>query len=113
MINSYSFGQIVIDGRHYCSDVEIFPEGLVNDSWRRMEGHVLHSGDIIGLLESKPEVLIVGTGAYGCMIPADDILEELGERGIEMIALPSDEAMAEYNLLKATKCVAACFHLTC
>ena len=44
-IDSYHFGQIVIDGREYSSDVIIYPD-RVQDNWRRNKSHELALEDI-------------------------------------------------------------------
>ena len=46
-IDSYSFGQIVIDARAYASDVIIYSD-RVDAAWWRKEGHRLHPEDIAG-----------------------------------------------------------------
>ncbi|MBE0466287.1 MAG: hypothetical protein IBX71_03570 [Candidatus Desulforudis sp.] len=38
IINDYRFGQIVIDGEKYTSDVIILPECIIA-SWWRQDGH--------------------------------------------------------------------------
>ena len=113
MIESYSFGSIVIDGNRYTSDLLIFPNGEVVDSWRRNQGHRLSLDDIQSLIESEPEIIIAGTGDSGLMEP-DNILEKyLSKRGIEFFKAPSREAIELYNKLNSQKKVGACFHLTC
>ena len=114
MIESYSFGSIVIDGNRYTSDLLIFPNGEVVDSWRRKQGHRLSLDDIQSLIESEPEIIIAGTGANGLMEP-DNILEKhLLEKGIEFLKASSREATDLYNKLNSQKrAVGACFHLTC
>ncbi|MGB8657420.1 MAG: MTH938/NDUFAF3 family protein, partial [Candidatus Zixiibacteriota bacterium] len=66
MIDSYDFGEIVIDSKSYTSDVIIYPDG-VNSSWWRKEGHELCIDDLGGVLDGKPDVVIVGTGNPGLM----------------------------------------------
>lgn len=72
-IESYSFGNIVIDEEEYTNDVIVFPNG-VKDNWWRKEGHSLHPDDIEDVIDRDPDVLVVGTGAYGRVsIPSDTI----------------------------------------
>ncbi|MCS7233663.1 MAG: MTH938/NDUFAF3 family protein [Synergistetes bacterium] len=112
-IEKYKFGTIVIDGIEYKSDVVVTPEGVFSDWWR-IEGHKLHFEDIEEFLsKSVIDVLIVGTGASGIMKVTEDLLKELKARGIEVIALPSQEACEIYNKLKDRKRVMGVFHLTC
>jgi len=113
MISNYSFGHLEVDGKDYDSDLIIFPDGSVDCDWRRKEGHKLDRGDIAGLIDDSPELIIIGTGAYGCMIPSEKLLETLDQKGVEYMAEPSDLAMKLYNEYCPSKRVGACFHLTC
>jgi len=66
MIDSYHFGEIVIDGKKYSSDVLIFPD-RVRDDWWRKTGHELCLEDIAVVMTENPEVLVVGSGDSGLM----------------------------------------------
>jgi hypothetical protein len=65
-IDAYSFGVMKVAGREYKSDLIVFPEKVVSN-WRRIEGHSLVIEDLDEVMEFKPDVLIVGTGAEGMM----------------------------------------------
>jgi len=113
MIDSYDFGQIVINGRRYTSDVIVFSE-RVRDSWWRMEGHRLHVEDIEGAVhEEKPEVLVVGTGYSGLMKVLPETENYLKSMGIELIVQNTREACKTFNRLVKSKRVIAALHLTC
>jgi len=113
MINSTSFGTISIDGKTYHSDVIIYPDGRVADSWWRTSGHRLTFGDIQLLADSKPEVIVAGTGVNGRMIPDPNMASLLGEMGIEFMAAPNEEALKLYNQQVRVRKTGGCFHLTC
>jgi hypothetical protein len=113
MIDSYSFGNIVIDGKKYTKDVIIYPDGRIQGSWWRKKGHKLCVEDIADLIDYAPELIIAGTGAYGIMKPEVGFAELLYDKGIEFQALPSGNAVKEYNRLCGEKKIGACFHLTC
>ena len=113
MIDSYSFGNIIIDGKKYTNDVIIYPDGRINGSWWRKEGHKLYAEDIADLIDYAPELIIAGTGAYGIIKPEAGLEELLNDKGIKFQALPSEKAVEEYNQLCGEKKVGACFHLTC
>ena len=112
-VESYGFGWIVINGKRYGSDVVILPDRVVEGWWRR-EGHRLGLEDLKEALESKPEVLVVGTGYYGVMKVPGETLEELKSRGIRVVVEPTEKAWKIYNEFaeKGVR-VAAAFHLTC
>lgn len=113
VIENYSFGRIVIDKKTYHSDVIIFPDGRIKDSWWRETGHRLSEKDIEDLIETRPDIIIAGTGASGLMIPRKDLKEQLSQKGIEFRAAPSKKACKLFNELVGKKRVGACFHLTC
>jgi hypothetical protein len=57
MIESYQFGEIIIDGRRYTSDIIIYPE-RIDASWWRKEGHALNIEDISTIIDVLPDTLI-------------------------------------------------------
>jgi hypothetical protein len=89
----------------------VLPDRLVTDWWRA-DGHSLVLADLDDVLEELPEHLVVGTGAYGQMRPAPETLEHLRERGVEVEALPTVEAVRRYGELNPAH-TAAALHLTC
>ncbi len=113
MIDTCSFGLVVIDGKKYTSDLVIYPDGQVVDSWYRSKGHRLSSDDISQLIESAPEIIIAGTGMSGMVKPERELEELLQKKGIYFIPTPNQNAMGLFNDLSSKKRVGACFHLTC
>lgn len=111
-IESYRFGQIVIDGQSYDQDVIILPDGVRGGWWRR-EGHVLHVEDLDAVFEAGPEVLVVGQGANGRMRVTRGTEQALRDAGIEVVILNSHDAVDRYNELRGEREVAAALHLTC
>jgi len=81
-------------------------------NWWRADGHRLVLGDLDDVLEELPDHLLVGTGAYGQMRPDPDTVERLRERGVEVEALPTGEAVRRYGELDPRR-TAAALHLTC
>jgi hypothetical protein len=112
VIEHYSFGSITIDGQTYTSDVIIYP-GRVDSSWWRREGHNLQIADLTEIIKAKPQILVVGTGAYGAMKVSKDTVSYLESKGIEVRVELTDEAVEEFNKLQKDKIVIAALHLTC
>ena len=112
LIESYSFGRIIIDGQEYTSDLIIYPD-KIDPNWWRLKGHLLQIDDLRDILDYKPEVLVVGTGAHGLMEVSDDLKQLLKEKGIEVIIKDTEEACKSYNELKDKRKVIGAFHLTC
>jgi hypothetical protein len=81
-------------------------------NWWRADGHRLVLADLEDVLEELPEHLVVGTGAYGQMRPDPAVIEQLRERGVEVEALKTDEAVRRYGELDPRRAAAA-LHLTC
>ena len=112
IINSYSFGNITIDGKNYRSDVIIFPD-KINSKWWRKSGHLLSNEDIGEILKYKPEMLIIGTGASGLMKVDQKVKDKLNSLGIGFIIKKTTEAVEEYNKLEKKDKIICAFHLTC
>jgi hypothetical protein len=112
MIDSYSFGNIVIDGKTYTSDVILYPD-KVDEGWWRKEGHLLLKEDLMEIIHHHPDVLIVGTGAYDLMKVPDETKQFLKAKEIELIAEDTEKACKTYNNMKDKRSVIAAFHLTC
>jgi hypothetical protein len=107
------FGHITIDGKRYSSDLIIYPDGRIMDSWWRKKSHVLSIDDIGDLIRSGPDVIIAGTGISGMMKPEDGLRELLVQKGIRFMPAPNGEAMHLFNNASRKLRAGACFHLTC
>jgi len=112
LIHSYRFGEVVVEGDRFTTDITITADGSVS-GWRRREGHVLSMEDLKGVLSNGLEVLVVGTGNSGAMSVPDELGRCLGKLGIELIAQRTESACETYNRLLGQKKVAAALHLTC
>ena len=112
MIESYKFGEIIINGKKYSSDLIIF-EDYIYDSWWRKEGHNLCIDDIEKVIDKKPDILIIGTGYYGLMKVPLELIKYLESNNIEVIIKKTKDACDEYNTLYKKKNTIAAFHLTC
>jgi len=112
-IDHYSFGEIIINGKKYTSDLIIYPDKVMSNWWRK-EGHKLHYEDIIDVIEYKPEILIIGTGAMGVMNVPRELIDKIEEIGIKVIVKRTNDACEEFNkLIREGRKVVAALHLTC
>jgi hypothetical protein len=111
-IDSYKFGNIVIDGQAHTKDVILLPDRVIGGWWRQ-EGHVLHISDLETVLVARLQVLVIGQGAYSHMRVTHEVEESIAKMGIEVISLPTNEACLEYNRRSKSEKVAAALHLTC
>lgn len=113
-IDEYRFGQIVISGTVYTSDIKMLPHKIVSSNWWRKEGHKVYIEDIEDILNEGIEILILGMGDPGMMVAHESLKRYLQKQGITLIQRPSKEAAKEFNqLVQKGKKVGAGFHLTC
>jgi hypothetical protein len=110
------FGEIEIDGQSYNSDMVIDKNKIrkrkkkPSKAYREQYGHTPLSVD-----EKIPwggEHLIIGTGAYRQLPIMPKLLVEAKQRGIEIIAVPTDEACRLISE-KPDEKVWAILHVTC
>jgi hypothetical protein len=93
----YSFGVISIDGTTYEHDV-VIDHGSISKRkkgpskpYRDHFGHTPLSAE-----ESIPwncRRLVIGTGASGSLPIMDEVREEAARRGVELVAMPTEEAI--------------------
>ncbi|MFO7818847.1 MAG: MTH938/NDUFAF3 family protein [Halanaerobacter sp.] len=111
-IESYSFGELIIDGEHYSSDLLICGEEIKSNWWRK-EGHSLCRADLGWILKQNPELLIIGTGKSGVMTVPHSLEQEL-ESNLDLIIERTGQAVQTFNQMsKKDLKLAAGFHLTC
>jgi hypothetical protein len=81
--------------------------------------------DLEDVLETKPDVIVVGTGNPGLMRVLPETEKLIKSKGIKLIVQPTKEACQTYNQLSSSQSagqltqmrsigkVIALFHLTC
>ena len=113
MIRDYSFGRMSIRDEEYRKDVKICGDRVVHPWWRKA-GHEVDVDDVRDIVDFGPDVLVLGKGSPGMMQANGSLKETLRSRGIELIELPTAEAVQRFNELhEAGRNVCAGFHLTC
>jgi hypothetical protein len=114
-IEGFEFGSIRIDGDTFDHDV-VLQSGRISERkkkpskpYKGLFGHTpLSTAEDIPW---KCNRLVIGTGAYGRMPVMDEVREEAQRRGVELVILPTREAIDEINLGKAR--TNAILHVTC
>ena len=110
LIEDYSFGKIVIDGKHYTDDVILLKEKVI-DGWWRKKGHQLSVDDLQKIIDFEPDLLIIGTGSSGRLSVPNSIQSKVG---FKIKSVPTKKACEIYNKeLQKGKKIAGAFHLTC
>jgi hypothetical protein len=113
MIDSYQFGAMSVKGKTHRNDLKIIGDQVIGDWWRT-EGHAVHEADITDILSASVEILVVGTGDPGRMQMSRGAAQALERREIQVLALPTRQAVDVFNAFRAQgKRVAGAFHLTC
>ncbi len=112
-VDRYSFGLIAVNGKIYDKDIIVFPD-RVKSNWWRKQGHTLLIEDLSDVIEYKPEILVIGKGAYGFMKIPEETQSFLKNNDIELIERVTDEAYKIFNkYIEQGKKVVGAFHLTC
>jgi len=111
-IQSYRFGRMVVDGETYTQDLLILPDRVAANWWRK-EGHRLDMEDLQEVLDAAPDVVVVGTGAYGRMQVPKETQRAVEVAGIELRVARTGQAWQTYNDLQEQRRTAGAFHLTC
>ncbi|MCX7793914.1 MAG: Mth938-like domain-containing protein [Thermodesulfovibrionales bacterium] len=112
VIEHYSFGRIIINGKTYTTDIIIFPD-RINPYWWRKEGHLLHLDDIEEVIKEKPDLLIIGTGYNGVMKVPEELIKTLLAQGMDVVIKKTPEAVEFYNERDRSRKTVICLHLTC
>ena len=110
-IESYKFGEMIVDGIKYRKDLIIFPDYVMNNWWRK-SGHNLIKEDILEIIDAKPEYLFIGTGKFGLMKVSKEIISYLESLGITVFIGKTDDAVKVFNNETNSNKISA-FHLTC
>ena len=105
-IDSYRFGQIVIDGKAYPKDVIITPQGVL-PNWWRAQGHSLSMADLAEVMKHPPEILVIGQGSFGRMDVPADTRQQLEAAGVQVFTQNTKAACQTYNQLRETKHIVA------
>jgi hypothetical protein len=113
-IDSTSFGELLIDGKTYYSDMTVWWDGRVE---YRGKSHQLDMSEFVKLLQRKPEAIVIGTGQSpprGGLKILPEVLQMAEDRGIEIFSDLSPKAIQIFNgLLANKKKVVAVIHTTC
>jgi hypothetical protein len=111
----FRFGSIEVDGTTYEHDL-LVDRGRIrkrrkgpSKPFRPRYGHTP-----LSLAEDIPwncRRLVVGSGAHGALPVMEDVEEEAGRRGVELVVLPTSQALAELG--REGKDTNAILHVTC
>jgi hypothetical protein len=111
----FAFGSIRIDGVDYEHDV-VIDRGEISKRKKKASRKYREAYDHTPLSAAenipwKCTRLVVGTGAHGLLPVMDEVRAEAERRGVELVALPTREAIRE--LRKRPGRANAVLHVTC
>ena len=113
MITDFSFGKIVVNGKTYTDDIKIVRGQVISDWWRK-RGHRVDVEDIADILESGPDIVVIGKGSPGLMKTSSHLRESLEANNIVLIEKKTSKAIEVFNkLFQEGRKVAAGLHITC
>jgi hypothetical protein len=111
----YEFGSIQVDGTTFDHDL-VIDRGEIRKRRkgpsRELRSRFGHTP--LSIREDIPwdcRRLVIGSGAAGSLPIVDDVTEEAARRGVELVVLPTAEAIEE--LERAPADTNAILHLTC
>jgi len=112
-IEIYLFGKIKLNNQIYKEDLIIFPNNILDD-WKPKDSHFLTLNDLKEVFDSKPKILIIGTGYFGFVKLSEEVREHCKHSKIELTELKNEEAVEKYNsLCEKEPNLALAIHLTC
>ncbi len=110
VIDKVDFGEIVIGGRSFYSDVSISAGGDVE---HLPKSHAIGASNIVPLLKDELDCFVIGTGMEGSVAIGEEVGEILENKGIKFFMDKTANAADIFNGLAASgKKVAGIFHLT-
>jgi len=113
MITDFSFGKIVVNGKTYSDDIKIVGGQVISDWWRK-RGHRVDVEDVADILESRPDIVVIGKGSPGLMKSSSSLRDYLNVNNVELIEKKTAKAIEVFNkLYQEGKRVAAGFHINC
>ena len=113
-IDATSFGELVVNGKTYYSDMIVWWDGKVE---YREKSHQLDMSEFVKLLRKRPEAVVVGKGQSapkGTLKILPEVLQAAEDQGVEIFAETSSKAIEMFNAFVADKKkVIAVIHVTC
>ncbi len=96
-IDAYDASHFRINGRVFAHAVLLLPDTEVQP-WTLITPGTLNCGDLDLMLDTQPQVIVIGTGARA-LIPAPTLMAAGADRGIGIEWMQTGAACRTYNLL--------------
>lgn len=110
-IDSTSFGEIVIDGKTYYSDMIVWWDGKIE---YRTKSHTVDMSEFLKLMQKEPEAVVIGTGQIGVVKILPEVNQTAEDKQVDLFIDQSKKAIQIFNGLVADgKKAVAVIHTTC
>lgn len=95
----YGSGYVVVNNQQYQRSLVVTPE-TIHDTWSATGIDTLGTNELAFLLDLKPEILLLGTGATHCF-PGPAALREFARAQIGVETMTTPAACRTFNILMA------------
>ena len=115
LVTAFSWGRIEVSGRTF-KDVRLYPGGAEEWDWGKTgtrHDPGIQLADVEDLLVHRPRTVVLSRGMLLALKVPQPTIDAIRARGPEVIVLPSDKAVAEYNERCRAEPVVALIHSTC
>ena len=98
MIDEFKYGFFKVDRKEHYGDIKIINDKV--KQWPSRERFILRKEDLKDIIEAKPDILIIGTGATGLLQVSKELQMELQQLRIKIYIEKTVQACQRYNKLK-------------
>ena len=110
-IDAVKFGELVVDGKVYYSDMVVYWDGSLEF---RKKSHIFGMQEFGTIMRKKPDSVVIGTGLVGVVKVAEGVMEEAEKKKVNIFVDVSHKAVDIFNGLVSTrKRAVAVIHTTC
>ncbi|MBN3037344.1 MAG: hypothetical protein JW834_02770 [Candidatus Diapherotrites archaeon] len=107
-----TFGMVKFGDETFSHDVVVSTAGEVY-ARRTDDSHLLDSKELDASVDANTRVVVFGTGQYDVAKVSGDAKTWARKNKIEVVALPTPQAIEDYNKRKKKDQVTAIIHVTC
>ena len=105
------FGSVTVGHKKFHHDVYVDPDGNIAP---RKGGHQVSAEEIRSVLKANPEVIVIGTGQFGCVKLLEEAARVAEANGVKVVRERTPIAIKKFNeLVDEGKRIVAIVHVTC
>ncbi len=112
MIDDFKYGCFRVDGKEFLGDLMMIQDKA--HFWQSRSGRELQMKELLDVLDSKPQIIVIGSGAGGLFKVPNNIIQDMYVKGIRVIVEKNTDAIKKYNeLLESGKRICGLFPGSC